>query len=349
MTPIFYLSTAAHTCALARYLGSPGGRRLARSVVPVTYERVLDRMTRRFWTRMAKEAWWGLAPDPWSWRHVDTRWWWRELVVRLSKWVRAGGTPAAGVYIFADLELLSREEARRAAALWTELADTGRAMRLVNHPTRSMRRYELLRTLYERGINRFNVYRVTEARAPTRYPVFLRFENDHGGARTPLLGGRSELEAALAAMERDGASRDEILITEFCETADEGGVYRKYGAFVVGEHVFPKSLQFSRRWVQKRPDLAESWMLDEEREYVEKNPHEEILREVFALARIGYGRADYGIADGALQIWEINTNPHITTTPERRPRRPRVYDLVEQRMTAALEELARGRPMAEAR
>jgi len=101
MTPIFYLSTAAHTCAVARYLGSPGGRRLARSVVPVTYERVLDRMTRRFWTRMAKEAWWGLAPDPWSWRHVDTRWWWRELVVRCGP-----GTIAAILSVARSLGLI---------------------------------------------------------------------------------------------------------------------------------------------------------------------------------------------------------------------------------------------------
>lgn len=52
-------------------------------------------------------------------------------------------------------------------------------------------------------------------------------------------------------------------------------------------------------------------MLAEEHDYVEKNPHEGRLREVFRLARIDYGRMDYGMLDGQVQVWEINTNPTI--------------------------------------
>lgn len=203
-----------------------------------------------------------------------------------------------------------------------------------------MRRYELLRTLYERGINQFDVYRTTEARWPKRYPVFLRFENDHGGARSPLLRTRAELDEALLTLEREHHQRDDILIVEFCDTADANGVYRKYGAFMVGGHVFPKNVQFSKHWVVKATDFAGEEMLDEERRYVETNPHAGSLKEIFALARIEYGRIDYGMLVDAIQVWEINTNPHITSRGEKRsgPRSP-IYDALERRMAIALEEL----------
>ena len=43
-----------------------------------------------------------------------------------------------------------------------------------------------------------------------------------------------------------------------------------------------------------------------------ENPHAEAVREVFEIARIRYGRIDYGIRDGRLQTWEINTAPVLT-------------------------------------
>ena len=62
----------------------------------------------------------------------------------------------------------------------------------------------------------------------------------------------------------------------------------------------------------------------EELEYIEANPHAEVLRRAFDLARIEYGRADYGVVDGRVEIWEINTNPYVirpeyTRQEERRP------------------------------
>ena len=60
-----------------------------------------------------------------------------------------------GTYIFADIERLSREELEGAGRAWEALAASGRGIRLLNHPLKAMRRYELLRTLYEAGINDF--------------------------------------------------------------------------------------------------------------------------------------------------------------------------------------------------
>src|SRR6266496_6263258 len=89
-----------------------------------------------------------------------------------------------GAYIFSDVERLTPEQADILSAIWEELASSGSGVRLFNHPTRSMRRYELLRTLYKKGLNAYNIYRLSECRTPKRFPVFLRGENDHGGSLT---------------------------------------------------------------------------------------------------------------------------------------------------------------------
>ena len=42
-----------------------------------------------------------------------------------------------------------------------------------------------------------------------------------------------------------------------------------------------------------------------------QNPYRDELYEAFEVAHITYGRADYGLMDGRVQIYEINTNPMI--------------------------------------
>ncbi len=101
-----------------------------------------------------------------------------------------------GTYLFSDVERLDPEQTQRLTDLWERLSEA-RGFRLINHPSRSMRRYELLRTLFERGYNRFDLYRLSDGRTPERFPVFVRHENDHRGTRTPLLRGPLELEAAV--------------------------------------------------------------------------------------------------------------------------------------------------------
>lgn len=213
----------------------------------------------------------------------------------------------AATYVFADLERLAPAAAARAARLHDALA--ARGFRMLNHPTRSLRRYHLLRALAARGTNRFAVYRVGEAVAC--FPVFVRVENDHEGSRTALLPDRAALTAAITALERAGVARDRLLVTEFCDTADARGIYRKYSAFVIGDRIVPRHVFYSRCWMVKLPDLVDDDLLAEERAYVESNPHQDQLRAIFGLAGLEWGRIDYGLLDGALQVWEINTNPQI--------------------------------------
>ncbi len=217
-----------------------------------------------------------------------------------------------GTYIFSDIERMTPMVARRAARAWKMISDLGGDARILNHPTRSMRRYELLRTLYERGDNAFNAYRLVECRRPQRWPVFIREEHHHTKSLTPLLHTPEELKAAVAEISARGMTREDKLVVEFCDTRDDKGVFYKYGAFLIGERVIPRNVRANRHWVVGgRTTMRTQELLEKERRYAETNPHERELREFFRLARIDYGQVDYSILGDRLQVWEINSNPNI--------------------------------------
>ena len=224
-----------------------------------------------------------------------------------------------GTYIFSDIERMTPMVARRAARAWNTISELGGDARVLNHPTRSMRRYELLRTLFERGDNAFNAYRLVECRRPQRWPVFIRDEHQHTKNLTPLLHTPEELDAAVAEIFARGASREDKLVVEFCDTRDDQGLYYVYSAYLVGERLIPGSLYASRDWLIGRPEqisLRTPEVLEKERRYMETNPHERRLREIFGRARIDYGKIDYAMLGDRLQVWEINTNPNISWHPD---------------------------------
>ncbi len=229
-------------------------------------------------------------------------------------WLLEQNALPAAVYIFSDIERVPPRKAEQIAVVWQTLSDAG--LPLLNHPTRSMRRYELLRHLHAAGRNVFNTIRATEARLPARYPVFLRHEHDHDGAISGLLPDPAALEQALADLDRLGRSRDDVLIVEFCDTSDARGLYRKYSAFVCGDHVIPRHIFFGRHWMLKKPGAESSYKasLEEERQYIENNPHAEEIRSICRTARITFGRIDYALYMGRIQVWEINTNPYVLTS-----------------------------------
>ena len=80
------------------------------------------------------------------------------------------------------------------------------------------------------------------------------------------------------------------------------------------------------------------------RRYMETNPHERALREIFQLARIDYGKIDYAILGDRLQIWEINTNPVVLTVEERNIFLSSDPDYAERKaiLSQRLESLAAG-------
>jgi len=267
---------------------------------------------------------WGLSLDS------------RFEVVPYSIFTNATNFPA-GTYVLSDLERLTRSEIDRTTQIWEHLTHTG--LRVLNHPVRTLRRYELLRTLFQLGENCFNVYRLSEVREPRRFPVLLRPVAEHyifGG----LHRSQDEIDKATRHALRKGRSLEDVLMIEFCDTSDSVGTFRTYSAFVVAGTVIPRCLYFSRKWKLKQPDLLDEEMVREEWEYVALNPHQEWLARIFRLANVDYGKIDYSLLDGKPQIWEINTNPILLLPPERyKPVQLPAQQLFADRVTRAFEEL----------
>lgn len=224
-----------------------------------------------------------------------------------------------GAYVFSDLERLETLQLTLAADVWERLAAAGEVVRLHNHPLRSLRRFELLTRLAERGQNRFRAHRPSAPGQPWRYPVFVRHEREHTGNLSPLLHSAEEVRSVLLKLVMDGLALRDLLVVELCETADQDGIYRKYSAFLVGDRVLPRHVLFSRNWVQKDLDLLDASQREEIRAYCRQNPHEAQIRAIFREAGIDYGRIDYSLLGGELQVWEINTNPLVMRPPEEYP------------------------------
>ena len=221
-----------------------------------------------------------------------------------------------GTVIFADLDRLASGDVLRATLLYRRFRRARAPLRLLNHPTRTCRRYGLLRRLHEAGINAHNVYRADEGRRPRRYPVFLRLESQHDGACSGLIDNDAALDAELWRLTSLGLGAHDLLIVEFSDTVDADGVYRKATAYIVGDAVFQRFMFFGDHWEVKQPRsgtvaqrCSEASMLDEETAFLGGEAYLPVLRRVAEIGGFGFGRIDFGIADGKPQIWEVNTNP----------------------------------------
>ncbi len=223
----------------------------------------------------------------------------------------------AGTYIFSDLERLTRAQRQLLTWLWGKLDESHVPTRLLNHPTKAKRRFDLLRSLHENGQNRFNLWRLDEVPRPLPGPVFVRLVNEHDGNLTGLIEDQAELDEAVARMLLFGIPPERLVVVQYIETADEEGLYRKYSAFRMGERVFPRHQIFGWSWVLKIPTLREEEHIEEEWRYLRAFPHELELRRIFDDARVDYGRIDYSLdRDGQIQVWEINTNPIVMFRPQ---------------------------------
>jgi len=241
-------------------------------------------------------------------------------VIKILAYERLPTILPRGTYIFSDLERLTSSQSELMADLRDQLGAAGDGIRLLNHPTRSLRRFALLRELSDGGRNQFRAYRASEALDRVRFPVFLRRAGEHDGNVTGLLRDHHEIEQAILRALLSGIELDDVLIVEFCDTSQGSKRFRKYSAFRVGDRIIPRHLIFSEKWMLKLPDILDPAAIAEERTYLESNPHERELREVFDRGRIDYGRIDYGMLDDRLQVWEINTNPIVMLPRDRYPR-----------------------------
>jgi len=245
-----------------------------------------------------------------------------------------------GTYIFAALDRLTPTEVEVAVRCWQELSGASADIKLFNHPTRVLLRRRLLETCFSTGHNTFRVRRASQFWRRQRFPAFIRAEHEHQGSLTPVLHNRRQLIRALANTTLRGFRLRDLIIVEYCHTADSSGVFREYCASIVGDTIIPRALVLNRNWITKwEGRIINAEAAQEERDYVESNPHAGWLRQIFQLANVGYGRMDYGIKDGAPQVWEINSNPTIA----RRLGSPTKVTVEERSLLAPAREVSRRR------
>ena len=218
-----------------------------------------------------------------------------------------------GTYVFMDRERMDQWELRIFGQLYNHLKNAGPGYRVVNNPARMMNRLELLRMLYREGINKFNVYPVSECQKPVQYPVFIRRIYDHKTPVTGLLHNEQELGQALAELRAKNEPDEGLIIVEFCAQPVKDTLFRKLSAFRVGDKVFFYQTVHQHDWLIKfgTKNSATPELYLEEHDMIKTNAFGDELRHVFELANIEYGRADFGLVNGKVQIYEINTNPHI--------------------------------------
>jgi hypothetical protein len=225
-----------------------------------------------------------------------------------------------GVYIFSDLERLTPWELRLAAEAFGILSQDPRC-RALNNPARAMSRYELLRRLHIDGINDFDVFRADEWRTPSRYPVFLRYECDHKRPFSDLLQTPEALEQALRRLPDEGIPLRGVLIVEYAAEPFAAPFFRKFNTFRVGDSVFAHHVIIENSWIVKYGMPKGTWTCPNEyrlyeRAFISENRHVDLLRRVFEISGIEYGRADFGIVGDRVQIYEINTNPYLSGDEE---------------------------------
>jgi hypothetical protein len=224
--------------------------------------------------------------------------------VRILPYERLRGDLPRATYVFCDVDRLDPRYTEVARRAHERLVDAG--CRVLNDPVRSLGRYELLKVLH----NDFRVFRQDEDLSDLRFPVFLREEVKHSGSLTRLLHSRRELADACRRF-------PDALVVEWLDSSDEEGTFRKYAYYRIGEHLVPGHLDFAKDWVVKGWSgcVPEGRHLAEYRQFVATRPHDEAVAAAFAAARIEYGRIDYAVAGGRLQVWEINSNPNLVAAP----------------------------------
>jgi len=213
-------------------------------------------------------------------------------------------------YVFTDIDRLSGFEIDAATEIARAISAAAPDAAIINWPNRVLGRYALLRRLQEAGTNSFGVWRLDEERSPTRYPVFIRREQDALGPESALLKNEGEYRTAIDALLDSGKGLGGRIAVEFCQQRGTDGLYRKYGAFCFRGRIVPQHLFLSSDWVVKRSAVEVTpAMIREEEEYVFGNPHAEQLRAIFELAHTDFGRIDYAVVNGRIEVFEINTNP----------------------------------------
>jgi hypothetical protein len=214
-------------------------------------------------------------------------------------------------YVFTDIDRLSQRNRHVAAKGFRRLRDQG--VTVFTDPARVLSRSGLLRQLFLAGVNQFNAYRVEESVRPARWPVFLRAEGDHDGPITGLLETYADVQRSVVETVAAGHPLSNLVIVEYAGEPVRPGLFRKLAMYRVGNTNFADTCVHDRNWIAKigSDGNAPPELYEDELRIVRENPHEAIVQRAFEIAGVEYGRADFGLVGGKVQIYEINSNPNV--------------------------------------
>ncbi len=220
----------------------------------------------------------------------------------------------AATVIFTDVDRLRHFELQEAAAMYRLLKAQG--IRVLNDPALCRQRYDLLFHLHASGFNGFQAYRASVLPRPSRFPVFLKCETDHRQEFDQLIEDQTTLDRRLAEVEASGVPLRNMLVIEFANTPWREGAYRRTTMYRIGDAMIAGSTVLETspfvKYGTKGLSTDEDFRLFADE--LHRNADAETLRPVFELARIDYGRADFGLDEGRPVVYEINTNPTIGST-----------------------------------
>ena len=273
----------------------------------------------------------------------------RVMVLPYSKLSKLNGLDVTSV-VFCDQERLTRGEMSAVMALWDRL-EKSTSIKLINKPDKVLFRLTLHEALYRDGINSYQSKPVGDQSRKLKYPVFLKVIHDHKGALSPLLYNDSEFKRGLkkSTFPYTRYFKKDIMVIEYCDVVDQRGHYPKYASNLINGKIIPRSRRVGTEWqVNSRKQLEDMEHQLAEKAFQDNNDEEPLIRSVFETAGIEFGRIDYGISGGQIQVWEINTNPMIapkpTFFPKYKHRHPReIFDIrranFQQFTTAFCQEL----------
>lgn len=264
---------------------------------------------------------------------ASVRTWAYEQVMRYRALPRA-------TYLFTDIDRLGYWELELAARLYRQLRRAG--CRALNDPAVIPGRTALLRRLHACGRNSFCAWPVLELPDQLPFPVFLRTESAHRGVLGDLLPDRPSLNKAIAAALAEGLPARELTVIEYRAQAVRDGLFHKRAMYRIGDRMVPALGVFESRWCVKYGELgvAGESLYDAERQDLLRLSYADDVLRAFDLANIAYGRADYAIVDGRVEVYEINTNPMVPATTEHPVAARRLAgELARQRLQTAIAEL----------
>ncbi len=242
--------------------------------------------------------------------------------IRIIHWEEIGHLKSirAGTFVFSDLDFLTPPQRLVAVRIFRQLQNRYPHVPVLNNPEAVLLRYDLLKKMAESGINMFTIARANEPLSHLKYPVFIREADRHTGTLTQLLHSETEVKREIKKLNLLGYRSEALLVVEYVDASD-GGVFLKYSAFVLGDCVMPRYLNFSHDWNVKSMVSPEDVLMNSRKAdvaaYMNTNPHADWLKMIFNTAGITYGRADYALVNGKLQVWEINLNPAFVRPPKR--------------------------------